>query len=86
MSCVLFPPTQSFLTGSANIVKAGRVWEYTQGRVRAEQGTATSGILNYGVSNGFLPFTFQNAIRNNIYSETDHKVRSGLELSDPRVV
>jgi len=65
------------IAGAANIVKAGRVYQYTQGRSRAEQGTATSGILNYGVSNGAGgPFTFKNAFANSIYSETDHRVNA----------
>lgn len=62
-------------TGSVNVVKGARVNQYTQGRARAEQGTAESGILNYGVANGVVgPFTFKGALPNSIYSETDHKV------------
>jgi hypothetical protein len=67
------------VAGAANIAHAGRVWQYTQGRARAEQGTATSGVLNYGVSNGAQPFSFQGVINNNIYSEIDNKVRQDVE-------
>jgi hypothetical protein len=58
-----------------NVGKSGRVAQFTQGRSRAEQGSATTGVLNYGVSNGQNPFggaIFTNL--NNIYSEIDNRV------------
>jgi hypothetical protein len=62
------------IAGAANVGYSGRVWQYTQGRARAEQGTATSGVLNYGISNAAQPFTFQGVLNNNIYSEIDNRV------------
>lgn len=64
------------IAGAANIGQSGRVWQYTQGRSRAEQGTAEVGVLNYGVSNGAQPFTFQGSIANNIYSEIDNRANA----------
>lgn len=33
--------------GSANIGRSGRIYQYTQGRVRSDLGSSTSGILNW---------------------------------------
>lgn len=66
-------PGHSF-AGAVNVGKSGRVAQFTQGRSRAEQGSATTGVLNYGVSNGQNPFggnIFGNL--NNIYSEVDNR-------------
>jgi len=64
------------IAGAANVVKAGRVYQYTQGRARSDQGTATSGVLNYGVSNGNNNFNFKGYYNNAMYSEVDHKVNN----------
>lgn len=63
------------IAGAANIARSGRIYMYTKGRARAELGTATSGILNWGVSNGVTPWASKQ-IPNNIYSELDHKVNN----------
>lgn len=62
------------IAGAVNVGKSGRVQQFTQGRARAEQGTATTGVLNYGLANGVNPFSFQGVINNNIYSEIDQRV------------
>jgi hypothetical protein len=60
---------------AANIGNSARVDQFTQMRSRAEQGTATGGILSYGVTNGNMPFQARGLNANQIYSETDGKVR-----------
>jgi hypothetical protein len=60
---------------AANIGNAARVEQFTQMRARAEQGTATGGLLSYGVTNGQYPFQARGLVPNQIYSETDNKVR-----------
>jgi hypothetical protein len=60
---------------AANIGNSARVDQFTQVRSRAEQGTATGGLLSYGVTNANMPFQSRGFNLNQIYSETDHKVR-----------
>jgi hypothetical protein len=63
------------IAGAANIARSGRVYQFTQGRSRSSLGTAQSGILNWGLSNGISPWQSK-LIPNNIYSEIDHKVNN----------
>lgn len=62
------------IAGLANVARSGRLAQFSQGRARAEQGSANTGVLTYGVSNGVNPFQFQGVINNNIYSEVDNRV------------
>jgi hypothetical protein len=64
------------VAGAVNVGKGGRAKQYTEGRARAEQGSATTGVLTYGVASGINPFTFFNVVNNNIFSEIDNRVRS----------
>jgi len=63
------------VAGTANVGSSGRVYMFTQGRARSSLGAATSGVLNYGVSNGATPFAIK-LVNNNIYSEIDNKANN----------
>lgn len=63
------------VAGAANIGRSGRIYQFTQGRSRANLGTASSGVLNWGVSNGVTPYGVK-LLPNSIYSELDHTVNT----------
>eukprot|EP00775_Hariotina_reticulata_P003102 gene3102-3381_t len=65
------------VSGAANIGYSGRIYQFTQGRSRAELGTAEGGVLNWGISNGVSPLSVK-LIPNNIYSEIDNKVNNDI--------
>lgn len=64
------------IAGAVNAGRSGRIYQFTQGRARSSLGTATTGVLNWGVSNGVTPFAVK-LVPNNIYSEIDNTANNG---------